>query len=167
MIGLPTETMADVERIATLSEEVLRRGRRANKRARLHVSVSTFVPKPHTPFQWERQVTHEEVMERHTLLKKRLYPIKAIKLSLHDSPTSWLEGILSRGDRRLGAAIIEAWKRGAKFDGWGEHFNEQAWTDAFAALGIDAAWYNRRRELDEPCPGILDCLVTKDTTGRE
>ena len=168
MIGLPTETMADVERIATLSEEVLRRGRRHNKRARLHVSVSTFVPKPHTPFQWERQVTHEEVMERHNLLKNRLYPIKAIKLSLHDSPTSWLEGILSRGDRRLGAAVIEAWKRGAKFDGWGEHFNQAAWSEAFAALGIDAAWYNRRRELDEPLPwDHLDCLVTKEYHKKE
>jgi radical SAM family uncharacterized protein/radical SAM-linked protein len=162
MIGLPTETMADVERIATLAEEVLRRGRKVNKRAHLHVSVSTFVPKPHTPFQWERQFSHEEIMERHTLLKKRLYPIKQIKLSLHDSPTSWLEGILSRGDRRLGKTIVEAWKRGARFDGWGEHFKPEAWREAFEATGLDQEFYNRRRNLDEPLAwDHIDCLVTK------
>ena len=168
MIGLPTETMADVERIATLAEEVLRRGRAVNRRARLHVSVSTFVPKPHTPFQWERQFTHEEIVERHDLLKKRLYPIRAIKLSLHDSPTSWLEGILSRGDRRLSETVIEAWKRGARFDGWTEHFKPEAWSEAFQVTGLDQNFYNRRRNLDEPLTwDHIDCLVTKDFQKKE
>jgi radical SAM family uncharacterized protein/radical SAM-linked protein len=168
MIGLPTETMADVERIATLSEEVVRRGRRANRRARVHTSVSTFVPKPHTPFQWERQVTMEEVKEKHARLKELIYPIKAIKLSLHDSPTSWLEGVLTRGDRRLGRTIVEAWKRGARFDGWTEHFNPTAWAGAFEATGIDPARVNRRRNLDEPLPwDHIDCLVTKEYQKKE
>jgi radical SAM family uncharacterized protein/radical SAM-linked protein len=168
MIGLPTETLADVERIATLAEEVLRRGRAVNRKARLHVSVSTFVPKPHTPFQWERQFTHEEIVERHDILKKRLYPIRAIKLSLHDSPTSWLEGILSRGDRRLSETIIEAWRRGARFDGWTEHFKPEAWKEAFLVTGLDQDFYNRRRNLDEPLTwDHIDCLVTKEFQKKE
>ncbi len=168
MIGLPTETMADVERIGTLAEEVLKRGRKHNRRARVHVSVSTFVPKPHTPFQWERQFSNAEILERHALLKKMLYPIRPMKVSLHDSPTSWLEGILSRGDRRLGRAIVEAWKRGAKFDGWTEKFKPEAWDQAFEATGIDAASFNRRRNLDEPLPwDHIDCGVTKEFQKKE
>ncbi len=168
MIGLPTETMADVEAIADLSEEVLKAGRQVNRRARVHTSVSTFVPKPHTPFQWERQVTMAEVKEKHDLLKKRLYPIKPIKVSLHDSPTSWLEGVLTRGDRRLGRTIVEAWKNGARFDGWTEHFKPEAWTAAFEATGIDPDRINRRRKLDEPLPwDHIDCLVTKEYQKKE
>jgi len=168
MIGLPTETMDDVEAIATLSERVLKAGRQVNKRARIHTSVSTFVPKPHTPFQWERQVTMAEVKEKHDLLKKKLYPIRQIKVSLHDSPTSWLEGILTRGDRRLGRTIVEAWRRGARFDGWTEHFKPEAWSEAFLATGIDPDRVNRRRTLEEPLPwDHIDCLVTKDYHKKE
>ncbi|MCX7781054.1 MAG: TIGR03960 family B12-binding radical SAM protein, partial [Negativicutes bacterium] len=154
MIGLPTETDADVAGIAALAAKVARLYRQIKGRggAKVTVSVSTFVPKPHTAFQWYGQITVDEMRRRQNYLRS-LIKDRSISLNWHDAETSFLEGVFSRGDRRLGRVIIEAWKRGARFDGWSEHFKPNVWLDAFAALGIDPHFYaNRERSRDEVLP---------------
>jgi radical SAM family uncharacterized protein len=153
LIGLPTETMEDVEAIADLVKQIFSIGRRARgKRAQLNVSVSTFIPKAHTPFQWSPLETTESLEEKHHLLR-RLIRGRGLKLSWNDPQTSVLEAALSRGDRRLGQVIRDAWRRGAKFDAWSEALHVQRWWDAFASQGLDPAFYaHRERPLDETLP---------------
>jgi radical SAM superfamily enzyme YgiQ (UPF0313 family) len=144
MIGHPSETLEDVQAIADLAKAVLAEGRKAlGGRANLNVGVSTFVPKPHTPFQWLPCDTLEQIEAKQALLRREVRG-RGLKLSLNKPRETMLEAWLSRGDRRMGAVILEAYRRGARFDGWWEHFNYTAWTDAFAAQGIDAAVYTHR-----------------------
>jgi radical SAM family uncharacterized protein len=162
MIGLPTETDEDVAGIARLAHEVVQVGRRMKVHAEVHVGVSTFVPKPHTPFQWHGQDTLEEIKRKQALLRS-LVKDRAIKLSLHPADTSFCEGVLSRGDRRLGAMIRRAWEMGARFDGWEEHHDPNLWAEACRQVDVDPWFYaNRERSYEEPLPwDHIDCGVTK------
>jgi radical SAM superfamily enzyme YgiQ (UPF0313 family) len=153
MIGHPSETLEDVQAIADLCKEVLAVGRRAiGKRARVTAGVSTFVPKPHTPFQWAPCDTLEQIEAKQSLLKRQLRG-PGLKLNWNNPLETMLEAWLSRGDRRQGQVIFEAWKRGARFDAWGEHFDNQAWMEAFHIAGLDPAFYtHRERPIDETLP---------------
>lgn len=150
MIGLPTETDEDIKAIADLAYKVLDKYREIKNRrgAKVVISVSNFVPKPYTPFQWEPQNTIEELSRKHLLLRDALRN-KDINYQYHDSCTSILEGVFARGDRRLGKVLLHAWKNGAKFDGWSEHFSFAIWQEAFVATGIDYEQYIYRRRLKE------------------
>ncbi len=172
MLGLPTETDEDVLGIAELAQKVYYTWREhAANRARgvrITVSTSCFVPKTHTPFQWEGQVTREEYLRRVTLLREHLRN-RSITYNWHDPETSFLEAALARGDRRLAAVIETAWRSGAKFDSWSEYFDLQTWLDAFAACGLDPSFYaNRERGRDELLPwrhisdGIRDSYLWKE-----
>ncbi len=168
MIGLPTETDEDVVGIAKLANEVQRRGRKANPRAKVNLGVSTHVPKPHTPFQWAQQIGVKETIRRQHLVRDALRDKKAVKFGHHDAETSFLEGVFSRGDRRLGRALEEAHKLGCKFDGWTEHLKLDAWREAFERAGIDAAKYLDEIPVARPLPwDHIDCFVTKEFHKRE
>jgi radical SAM family uncharacterized protein len=153
MIGLPTETMEDVEAIAQVVKEVRGLGRQARgKKAQVNVSVATFIPKPHTPFQWQPLEQRPLLEEKHHLLR-RLIRGRGVKLSWNDPETSLLEAALSRGDRRLGPVILQAWRRGARFDAWSEALDVRRWWEAFADEGLDPSFYaHRDRPLDEVLP---------------
>ena len=167
MIGLPTETDADLAALVDLSASVKAAGRGTEGGNAVNVSVSTFVPKPHTPFQWEEQIGVEETLRRQSELREALAK-KRLKLKWHDARTSFLEGVLARGDRRLGRVLEEAVRRGCRFDGWREHFNWEAWMEAFAAAERRPEWYLRRREEDETLPwDHIDAGVSKDFLLRE
>ena len=147
MLGLPTETDEDVLGIADLVYKVIQTWKEnaANKKhgLRVHVATAFFVPKPHTPFQWEQQITPEEYLRRCKLLKSHFYS-KSIEYNYHTPDLSRLEAVVARGDRRLGPVIEEAARRGARLDGWDEYFNYQIWLDAFAACGVDPVFYTVR-----------------------
>jgi radical SAM family uncharacterized protein len=156
MIGLPTETDEDLQGMVDLAYKVLRLGRErrsgAKGRVRVTVSASSFVPKAHTPFQWAAQAEREELRRRQRYLMDRLRD-RAIEFQWHEVELSFLEAVLARGDRRVGKALEGAFRRGAKLDGWAEHFRAARWTAAFAEAGIDPAWYaNRLREKEERFP---------------
>lgn len=153
MIGLPTETDEDIEAIAELANKVrhYRDPEGALRKSQVNVSVGTFVPKPHTPFQWAPQLTIEESKRRIRLLKG-VMPRKGIALKWHTPETSYLEGVFSRGDRKVLPLLIEAWKQGARLDGWTENFNLQRWQIAAETCGIDMDSYLRERHLDEVLP---------------
>ncbi|HOJ23327.1 MAG TPA: TIGR03960 family B12-binding radical SAM protein, partial [Armatimonadota bacterium] len=143
MIGLPTETEEDVAAIAELSRRVLAGGRSFRRNARINLGVSTFVPRPHTPFQWERQISLEETQAKQRLLAERLRG--GVKFGRHDAFASYLEGVFARGDRRVGGALLEAWRRGARMDAWSEHFDFARWQEAFATVGLNPDDYLRER----------------------
>ena len=141
MIGLPTETDDDIKGIASLSQRVLDRMRKAvepSQRGSLQVSVSCalFVPKAQTPFQWDGQIPPEEAWRRVQLLRRSV-KYRAIRVGWHDPATSFVEAVMSRGGRECAAWVEEAWRRGARFDAWSELFNEDAWRQASEAVGID------------------------------
>ena len=154
MMGLPTETDEDIIGIADLAKKVVDlyteiKGRRGVK---VTVSVSCFVPKAYTPFQWFGQETLAEFERKQWLLKDHIRD-RSIHYNYHDARVSLLEGVLARGDRRLSAVIEEAWRRGAKFDGWSDQFREEAWREAFSVCGVDPAFYNARtRDFSEALP---------------
>jgi radical SAM family uncharacterized protein/radical SAM-linked protein len=150
MIGLPTETMEDVLGIAELAKKVKNMGKRAGG-GEVNVSVSSFVPKAHTPFQWEPQISYEEILEKQQLLRHELKKRK-LNFKWQDAPLSVLEGVFARGDRRLGRVLLKARELGCRFDGWGEHFSFGKWQEAFHATGIDPRFYHRRRSLNEVLP---------------
>ncbi|MFF5114927.1 TIGR03960 family B12-binding radical SAM protein [Streptosporangium sp. NPDC000509] len=159
MCGLPTEEDADVLGIADLAKKVIKAGREAtgSRDVRCTVSIGGFVPKPHTPFQWAGQADHETVDRRLKALKEALRGDReygrAIGLRYHDGKPSIVEGLLSRGDRRVGKVIRAVWAEGGRFDGWSEHFSYQRWMDAAAAVGVDVDWYTtREREENEVLP---------------
>lgn len=156
MLGLPTETDEDVLGIAELVYKILKTWREhaSNKKrgVRIHVATAYFVPKPFTPFQWEKQISPEEYIRRQKLLKDNM-PSKSIEYNWHASDLSRLEAVLARGDRKLCAVLEEAVKRGAKLDGWDEYFSYQTWLDCFAACGVDPDFYTTRGYgLDELMP---------------
>ena len=147
MLGLPTETDEDVLGIADLVYKIILAWKKhaVNKKKglRVHVATAFFVPKPHTPFQWEKQITPEEYLRRAKLLKNHLHS-KSIEYNYHEPDLSRLEAVMARGDRRLGPVIEEAVKRGARLDGWDEFFNYNAWLEAFNTCGIDPDYYTVR-----------------------
>lgn len=160
MVGLPSEEEEDLRGIITLAQKIARQGKRGRRRGGVNVSISTFVPKPHTPFQWEPQLTLEEIQERQRYFKEELKG-KGLRLKWHDARMSFLEGIFARGDRRLGEVLLRAHQRGCKFDGWTEHLKWREWEAAFADAGIDASFYTcRKRSPSEGLPwGHLRCGV--------
>jgi radical SAM superfamily enzyme YgiQ (UPF0313 family) len=163
MCGLPTETDEDVVQIARLAHEVIKAGREASGRKdiRCTISIGGFVPKPHTPFQWAAQLDHETTDSRLFKLRDAVRNDrefgKAIGVRYHDGKPGIVEGILSRGDRRIGRVIEQVWRDGARFDGWSEHFSYDMWMAAadvaLADLPVDVNWYTiRERELAEVLP---------------
>ncbi len=153
MIGHPSETIDDVQEIASLCKAVLAEGRKVmGKRAQVNAGVSTFVPKPHTPFQWVPCDTREQILAKQALLKRALRG-QGLKLSWNPPEDTLLEAWLSRGDRRMAEVIYQAWKRGAKFDAWNEHYRYDLWMEAFAAIGLEPDFYtHRERPIDETFP---------------
>ena len=162
MIGLPGETEADLLGILDLLEKVRDLGDQyARKKVEIRASIASFVPKAHTPFQWQAQNSIQELEQKRRLLT--LSKRRRIKLSFHDSKTSYLEGVLSRGDRRLSLPIYRAWQKGCKFDGWSEYFNFGKWLEAFQEAEIDTDFYTTRsRSYDEVLPwDFIDIGVSK------
>ena len=162
MIGLPGETVEDILQISILARQVKDQAKRSGNQGEVGVSVGTFVPKAHTPFQWEPQISMDETRERqyqlHGDLKKR-----KLNFKWHDAPLSFMEGVFARGDRRLAPVLVRAMELGCRFDGWSEHFSLDRWLQAFRECNIQPEWYLRRRGLDEILPwDHLDCGVTRD-----
>ncbi len=153
MIGHPSETLADVQAIADLCKRVLAEGRQVlGGKARVHAGVSTFIPKPHTPFQWVSVDTTDQIRSKQELLMHELRG-SAFKLSWTPPEDTLLEGWLSRGDRRMAEVIYTAWKNGTKFDAWQDQRRFEAWTSAFAAQNVDPVFYTHRpRRSDEVFP---------------
>ncbi|MBE3573833.1 MAG: TIGR03960 family B12-binding radical SAM protein, partial [Firmicutes bacterium] len=175
MIGLPTETDEDVAGIAQLAEKALAAAQQARAAAtgdpaRIHVtvSVSSFVPKAHTPFQWEAQASLEQLRAKQVLLQKLLRR-PHLAFHWHEGQASFLEGVLSRADRRVGKALLRAHQLGCKFDGWSEQFQLQRWLQAFAETGLDPAFYaQRQRGDDEVFPWeVVDPGVSRRYLWRE
>lgn len=163
MIGHPMETMEDVEAIIDLARQVLFVGREYHgKKASVNVGVSTFIPKPHTPFQWEPMGQMDEIYARLERLKDKIRG-PGLRLRWNHSKESMFEGFLSRGDRRIAEVVELAWRKGAKFDAWMEHYDENAWNEALAEMGLDPTFYtHRRRPIDEIFPWEhIDIAVTK------
>ncbi len=154
MIGQPTERDEDVLAIVSLAQKVLQIGRQHHGgKAKVRIGVSTFVPKPHTPFQWASLWDVQEIRRKQMMMLGELKRNKGIIFNWNNPEESLLEAVLSRGDRRLGAVIQSAWEKGAKFDAWDKHFRPQAWWDAFAEQELDPAWYAQRPRLaDEVFP---------------
>jgi radical SAM family uncharacterized protein len=156
MVGLPTETDEDIKGIASLAQRAYDRAKAAvppeqRGSVRMSVSCAVFVPKAQTPFQWDGQISPEETLRRVGLLKRSV-KYKAVDVHYHDPATSFVEAVMSRGGREAAAWVEEAWRRGARFDAWTEHFNEEAWTGAAEALGIDPA---RIAQADFPTDYVL------------
>lgn len=166
MIGLPTETYEDLDGIADIAKRIIDLNYKINGpkggRFNVTVSVSNFVPKADTPFQWEAQNSAEEFEEKHNYLAKKL-KLKGVTFNYHDNKTSAYEAVFARGDRRTGRLLYEAHKAGARLDGWTEHFRPEAWEKAFSKSGINADFYTtRKRNFDEVLPwDVIDCGVSK------
>ncbi len=172
MLGLPTETDEDVLAISDLANKVVHvwREHAKNKSRGLRVTVSTscFVPKPHTPFQWEPQVTMEEYMRRVTLLRDNMRT-KAITYNWHEADVSFIEAVLAKGDRRVGEAIKKVWEDGGKLDSWSEYFSFDRWVNAFKSCGLDMSFYaHREYGMDEILPwDTISVGVDKEYLKRE
>ena len=163
MIGLPTETDEDVLAIAELAEKVAGLGRKiVGRAATVAVTVSGFVPKPHTPFQWRAQNPPEELKRKQRLLRGAVRD-RAVTLKFHDPGVSWVEGVLARGGRITSRAIELAWRKGARFDAWEEHFRYETWLEAFQGAGVDPHLTTGRvRGYHEPLPwDAIDSGVAK------
>ncbi|HJX12765.1 MAG TPA: TIGR03960 family B12-binding radical SAM protein [Dehalococcoidales bacterium] len=169
MVGLPTETLEDVASIVTLVDRVRAEGRKASgKKPMIRVSVATFVPKPHTPFQWSAQEGEDSLRARQEVLQHGLSH-KGVRLSWQDPRVSLLEAALSRGDRRTGRVIQRAWELGCRFDAWTEHFRYDDWLRAFTDAGLEpGAYAHRDRSPDEVLPwSHIDTGVTATFLRRE
>jgi radical SAM family uncharacterized protein/radical SAM-linked protein len=159
MVGLPFETQEDRDALCALVRRIA--GLAPGGRGRITVSVSNFVVKPHTPFQWSRQVPPEELLEFQQQFYKEI-PGKKVNLKLHDVWMSWLEGIMARGDRRVGGAILAAYNKGCRMDGWGGEFNAAKWREALEEVGLDGEEFLAERALDAPLPwGLIDIGVSE------
>ncbi|HHV16386.1 MAG TPA: TIGR03960 family B12-binding radical SAM protein [Gelria sp.] len=152
MIGLPGENEADLDGTIELIKKVKAIGDRYSKRpVEIRAGLASFVPKAHTPFQWRAQNSIEELDKKRRYMTRKKH--RRIKLSFHDSETSYLEGVMARGDRRLAVAIYKAWEKGCKFDGWSEYFHFNRWMEALQECNIDPDFYNlRRRSYGEVFP---------------
>lgn len=143
MVGLPTETYEDLDGIVEIAASIMKLAAAQNRKGRFHVtvSVSNFVPKAHTPFQWCAQDTMESFEEKHNYLKNKLKKVKGVAFHYHGMETSHMEAVFARGDRRVCDTLIKAWELGCRFDGWREHFNYDKWQKAFEMTGIDDDYY--------------------------
>ena len=172
MLGLPTETDEDVLGIADLAARVMHAWRESaantQRGVRITVSTSWFVPKPHTAFQWEPQISKEEYERRVKLLREAI-TTKTVTYNWHDSDTSFLEAVLARGDRRMCKVLETAWRKGAKLDAWEEYFSLERWLEAFDECGLDPHFYaNRQRQKDEIMPwSMISSGVTEAYLWRE
>ena len=178
MLGLPTETVEDMEGIALLSEKVaetyydeIPKEQRHGK-VQVVASSSFFVPKPFTPFQWAKMCTKDEFIERANIVRQKFREMKnakSLKYNWHEAELTVLEGVLARGDRRVGAVIEEAYRRGALFDSWSEYFQNEIWMDAFASCGVSIDFYTtRERKPDEIFPwDFINAGVSKEFLARE
>ena len=179
MLGLPTETEEDILGIGDLSNkiaatffETVPKDKRVNGKVQIVASTSFFIPKPFTPFQWAPMCTKEEFLDKAHLtmqgIKSQLNQ-KSIKYNWHEADVSVLEGVFARGDRRVGKAILEAYRRGCLFDSWSEYFHNDLWMESFDACGLDIGFYTtREREDDEIFPwDFIDCGVTREYLLRE
>jgi radical SAM family uncharacterized protein len=165
MIGLPTETDADLAGIVALVRDTLDLGRSIlGATPRVHLSVSSFIPKPHTPFQWLGMEDETALAAKQTYLRNALRRFRTVEVKAHSLATSVLEAVFSRGDRRLGAVLMEAWRRGARFDGWDDRLDQKAWSEAFAAAGIDRRDYLRPLPREAALP--WDHIDTRIKTSR-
>ncbi len=158
MIGLPGEEEEDLDGIADLAGQVLRTARR---RGQVTVSLSTFVPKPHTPFQWAAQLSVEEIQSRQNYLRKKMQN-RHLVVKWHDARMSMLEGLLSRGDERIGDLLLCAHRKGCRFDGWGELFRFDLWEEAIKETGLEIDDYLSERSISEPLPwDNIDCGLSR------
>jgi radical SAM superfamily enzyme YgiQ (UPF0313 family) len=163
MIGHPQETMEDVEAIVDLARQVLAEGRKFHgNKAAVNVGVSTFIPKPHTPFQWEPMGRMADIRAKLEYLVRE-FKRPGLKLRWNDPDESVFEGFLTRGDRRVAEVVEQAWRKGTRFDAWGDHFKQDAWYEAMAEQGLDPAFYTHRaRRIDEIFPwDHIDVAVTR------
>ncbi len=178
MLGLPTETNEDIEGIALLSEKVAETYYdtvpKEERHGKVQVTASTsfFVPKPFTPFQWARMCSSEEFLEKAALVNHKMREMlnrKSLRYNWHEAELTVLEGVFARGDRRVAAVIEEAYRRGALYDAWSESFRNEIWMDAFAACGVDIAFYTQReRSRDEIFPwDFIDIGVSREFLYRE
>lgn len=170
MFGLPTETDEDIWAICDIVDKIKRiysANQQRARRLRISVSASTFIPKPFTPFQWERQITEEEVKHKVSLLKTRLYS-KNTSISWNDFSLSEMEAVLARGDRRVGKVLLRAYEKGCYFDGWTDKFDAQKWNEAFEETGVDKTFYTREWGEDEILPwDFINIFVDKQFLLRE
>ena len=174
MLGLPTETDDDIRGIVELAQKVVDSYYQMDEQLKgkgiqISISVATFVPKPFTPFQFHPQDTREQIAHKQKILEETVAGHKRIRASWHPPDTSILEAVLARGDRRLSAVILEAWKQGCLFDAWSEHFDFAKWQVAFDAVGLSPEWYaNRERSYDEILPwDHIDYYIDKTFLIRE
>jgi len=164
MIGLPSESQEDLEGIVDLAYKVLREGQ---NRRQVTVSISTFVPKPFTPFQWHQQITIDETREKQEFFKKHIRH-KNLKLKWHDPEMSFLEGLLARGDERMSDLVARVFHAGCRFDGWSDQFRFDPWQQAIEETGIDANGYLAQKSTDDPLPwDVIDCGVEKAFLAQE
>jgi len=168
MMGLPTETDEDLDAIAEISYRTLKLGRAmGRKRASVSVSVSGFVPKAHTPFQWEKQNSISELQEKGRRIKSKIHD-RNLSIAYHEPEQTFLEGVLSRGDKRTCAVIQRAWETGARFDSWTEYFNLQRWLEAFEFCGLNPENFTRERDENEKLAwDFINVGLTKDFLLRE
>ena len=179
MLGLPTETEEDIRGIAELSNkiaatffETVPKDKRVNGKVQIVTSTSFFIPKPFTPFQWAKQCTKEEFLDKAYITKRAISEQlnqRSIKYNWHEADTSVLEGVLARGDRRVGEALLKVYEKGAIYDAWSEYFDNAKWLEAFEECGLNIGFYTtRERSLDEIFPwDFIDCGVTKEFLKRE
>ena len=166
MLGLPTETDEDIVGIAEMANQVLHCWRQnatnKNRGVKITISTSCFIPKPHSPFQWEAQISKEEYLRRVELLRSSIMA-RNVTYNWHDAETSVIEAALSRGDRKLSAVIEEVWKNGGRLEAWSDYFSYQRWVDAFAKCGLDMDFYaSRERGENELLPwDMIDVGVRK------
>ncbi len=169
MIGLPTETEDDLRGIVDICEKVCKLGdKKLGKILRLHISVSNFIPKPHTPFQWYKQENQETLMEKQRYLKSKCSKLHIIS-DFHNVNQSLVESVLSRGDKRLGKVIYNAFRKGSRFDGWDNKFNIKIWESAFMEEGLDIdSFISESYQLEEELPwDFIDVGVSKETLKKE
>lgn len=167
MMGLPTETEDDLQGILRLCDKAVSIARKHKRRGDVNVSLAGFVPKAHTPLQWEAQLDRAALRDRGRRVKSSIRN-RRVSLSYHEPEQTFLEGVFARGDRRLADVVEEAWRRGARFDGWSETFDFDLWMAVFSDLGIDPDWYVRARALDEKLPwDHIDSGVSKEFLLRE
>lgn len=166
MLGLPTETDEDIVGIAEMANQVLHCWRQnatnKNRGVKITISTSCFIPKPHSPFQWEAQISKEEYLRRVELLRSSIMA-RNVTYNWHDAETSVIEAALSRGDRKLSAVIEEVWKNGGRLEAWSDYFSYQRWVDAFTKCGLDLDFYaSRERGEEELLPwDMIDVGVRK------
>lgn len=178
MLGLPTETVEDIEEIAVLSDKIARlyyetvpKEQRKGK-VQIVTSTSFFIPKPFTPFQWAKMGSKEEFLEKAHIVKQAVISQlnqKSIKYNWHEADVSVLEGVFARGDRKVGQVILKAYEKGCIFDAWSEFYKNDVWLSCFSECGVDMDFYTtRERKLDEIFPwDFIDCGVTKEFLKRE